>query len=192
MSNTNNNTANNDNNTNNGNAWFDADFDIPADVMRAVKAYAKSKPWRGTVAQQRDKLHHAHVMLCDAFKLGGKIQLCTDGLDDTSPTSFWRGDTPPPAVQIGTRMFSFSRNVSGVNFNADETNAMIVLAGRLSVVTYLRLLGYVVALIGDNPGDTLADEFATRFAVNAFARAFPRSFACCTVTEDGTVLRADA
>lgn len=78
-------------------------------ALRAVRAFARSKPWRGTIDERHWKFRALHRALCEAY-----------GLD------------PQPRLIFGND----HSTCSGSSCFIPAANA-IVLRGRLSVVTYL-------------------------------------------------------
>jgi len=170
-------------NTNNENTWLNAEYEIADGVVRALKAWARSKPWRGSLAQRRNKVHHAHVMLGEAMGVSG-ITLNANQLDDESPCSLFSGAVAEALEHGDSEALIEAANGEGDGITRfDTASNTIFLCGKLSVVTYLRLLAEAA---GMNHGDRI------RFAVNGFARGFPRSFARSTVLPDGTIVKRDA
>jgi hypothetical protein len=46
---------------------IDDEATYSADVLQAVRAYARSKPWQGTIAQRQAKLMALHLELCRIY-----------------------------------------------------------------------------------------------------------------------------
>lgn len=46
------------------------------DVLRAVRTFRRSRPWRGTVAERREKLAALHRTLCAAYGLTVALRFC--------------------------------------------------------------------------------------------------------------------
>jgi hypothetical protein len=119
-------------------------------TVEAVMRFARSKPFRGTQDERKRKYAAVHEELCAVYCK--RTLLVFYVLDGgDSGASHYR-----------------------------PTDDMIVLCGRLSVVTYLHEFAH--ALGRD-------ERQAVRWSVNLFRRCFPRSFARCST--DGHVLRRD-
>ena len=112
-------------------------------VTEAMRAFARSKPFRGDADERQAKWRTFHESICAAVEV-------TAGLDFNN-------------VELGG-----SSLLSGIAAGEDGTPC-IVLVGKLSVVTYLYLLG---GLMGQ---ETHADKM--KWAANLFRKFFPRSFA---------------
>jgi hypothetical protein len=119
-------------------------------VSRAVRRFAKAKPFRGTTEERQQKFIALHADLCATC---GKHTALSFGVLDG-------GD-------------------SGASYYQPAAD-LIVLCGRLSVVTYLHEFAH--ALGRDERG-------AVRWSVNLFRASFPRSFARCA--QNGHTLRRD-
>lgn len=79
------------------------------EVLAATKAYARSKPWRGTFDERAEKLRIFHNALCGIYEM-------TLGLDLVRQTDALIGDG-----------------------GFDRERQAIVLLGKISVVTYLHV-----------------------------------------------------
>ena len=117
-------------------------------ALAAVQRFARSKPYRGTLVGRKLKVATLHDDLCATY--AKQTVLAFDVLDG--------GD-------------------SGASHYLPSAD-LIVLSGRLSVVTYLHEFAH--ALGRDERG-------AVRWSVNLFRRCFPRSYSRCRT--DGHVLR---
>ena len=117
-------------------------------VVAAAMRFAQSKPYRGDIDEQKAKFETLHTDICAIYS---KRTSLTFGLLDGSDS--------------GTSHYLPSAD-------------LIVLCGRLSVVTYLHEFAH--ALGRDERG-------AVRWSINLFRRCFPRSFARCV--ESGQMLR---
>lgn len=84
-----------------------------AAALRAVKAFAKSKPWRGNVDERREKFETLHTALCAAYEIPHTIAF--NEID--------------PLRTVGSQF--------GIN---DETR-VLTLHWRLSVITYFIAFG---------------------------------------------------
>jgi hypothetical protein len=61
-------------------------------VLRAVKAFARSKPWRGTIAERQDKFRQANRRLARAFNVVEPILLFeTDERQDSGASCYIPG-----------------------------------------------------------------------------------------------------
>jgi hypothetical protein len=108
-------------------------------VLRAVKAFARSKPWQGRLSERREKFRAVHLALCQEYGL---------------------------AVPL---VFSNFEGFSGGSCYVPATRT-ILLAGRLSVVTYLHEFGHA---LGKDERQTCI------WSINLFRRCFPRSYGRC-------------
>ena len=83
-------------------------------VLRAVRAFAQSRPWSGTLDERQMKFRKLHNDLCLACRLD-----------------------PQPRLIIGNEPLSCSGNSCFI-----PAMNTIILRGRLSVVTYLHEVGH--------------------------------------------------
>src|SRR5688572_23068258 len=83
------------------------------DVLRAVRAFARSKPWRGSVAERQDKFRMLNAALAAAYAI------------------------EPPQLVFGTD----EAHSSGSSCYMPAMDTMM-LRGRLSVVTFLHEWGH--------------------------------------------------
>jgi len=127
---------------------------LSASATAALKAFRDSKPWRGSLDQRREKFETFHAALCEATGLTPELVLLEVERD-------------AGVVTGGNGGYSGRRNT-------------IVLAGKLSVVTYLFAFGLLAGLDG-------RDE-AMKWARGLFKHFFPRSAAGC-VEVGGLMLR---
>lgn len=93
---------------------LDDNAEYSADVLRAVKAYARSKPWRGTLEERIVKLQTLHAALCAAYDR-------------------------QPVLDVG-RLTAADASAGAF----DPANDIIYLGGKLSVVTYLHQFGHAL------------------------------------------------
>ena len=115
---------------------------FPPETLRAVKSFARSKPWRGTLAERQAKFQQIHADLCRVYGVNPTLQIQGDGTGDSGSSYYSRGAN------------------------------LIVLAGRLSVITFLHEWGHAVKG---------GSEFeACRWSLRLFQRCFPRGLACQT------------
>ena len=117
-------------------------------TCRAVRALAKSKPWQGTRDEREGKIRACHVALTE----GQTITLEFSQRDD-------------------------SRD-SGLSNYSNEGEKLIVMRGRVSVVTFL----FLHAMSQGRKRSS-----AMKWAVSAFKRFFPISFSRCKI-ENGLVV----
>lgn len=113
--------------------------------LAALREFRRQKPWRGTVPERQQKFTELHAALCEAY-----------GIIPGPPLEFVAiGEARPD--QMGTGGY-------------DPRHGQVVLAGRLSVTTYLWAFARCRGL-------TVKDAF--RWSLSLFARVFRRSFAAC-------------
>ena len=87
---------------------------FPPDTLRAVKAFARSKPWRGTLEERQSKFRQLHADLCRVYSVTPMLQIQGDGTGDSGGSCFQPGAN------------------------------VITLPGRLSVITFLHEWGHVL------------------------------------------------
>jgi len=122
---------------------IDPDLRFKRETVRAVKEFARSKPWRGSLNARIAKFRRLHDQLKIIYNRRTALVFNMPGED--------RGDS-------GSSYYRPSEDV-------------IVLQGRLSVVTYLHEFGHALG----------KDERQTcKWSINLFAKCFPRSFARCS------------
>ena len=127
-------------------------FKYPPATLRAVKAFARSKPWRGTFEERQAKFRQLHADLCRVYGLTLTLKIIGDGTGDSGGSYYSRGGN------------------------------VIVLAGRLSVITFLHEWGHAVKG---------GSEFeACRWSLRLFQRCFPKSWG--RLRFEGHVARRDA
>lgn len=133
-------------------------------MIEATKAFAKSKPWRGTVSERIEKFRTYHEAVAKENDLPHSLVVLEETIGDVPGTS------------------------TGAICNVDEAglpthertgNLAIVLAKKLSVVTYLFLVGSALGY---------EKRKALKFAVNLFKQRFPLSFSACRF-ERGLLIR---
>ena len=128
-----------------GASYVDPDKKFCAGCLTAIREFRSSKPWRGTIDERQEKFRALHATLCETY-----------GLTPAPPLEFMAiGEARPD--QFGTGGF-------------DPENNRVVVAGRLSVTTYLWSIARARGL---------APQEAFRWSLSLFARMFPRSFAGC-------------
>lgn len=111
---------------------------FPAETLRAVRAFAASKPWRGTLEERQAKFKQIHADLCRIYNVNLTLQIQGDGTGDSGGSYYSRGAN------------------------------LIVLAGRLSVITFLHEWGHAVKG---------GSEFEVcRWSLRLFQRCFPKSW----------------
>jgi hypothetical protein len=120
-------------------SYVDDSLQFTTGIEDAVKSFARSKPWVGTPDEQFQKLQAIHDSLCSICEV-------TVGLQRVE-------------IEVGERAL----------IGYSERRNAILIAGRLSVVTYL--FAFARVLFGD------ARQRQMAFAVNLYKRCFPRSFA---------------
>ena len=136
-----------------------------AGMTRATRAFAKSKPWRGTVAERAAKFADYHAAVAAENELTTELVVLEQTITDRSGASGSSG-----LVYM---------NENGEPTRQETERRAIVMAGRLSVVTYLFLVGLALGYKRTE---------AMKFAVNLFRQRFPRSFAACRF-EGGLLVR---
>jgi hypothetical protein len=122
-------------------------------MLQATKAFARSKPWRGTVAERAEKFSAYHEAVAKANELDSKLIIEAHTITDE------------PGASGASYLHPHDKD--------------ILIRGRLSVVTYLFLVG--LALDYDR-------KQAMKFAVNLFKQCFPLSFAACRL-QGGLLIR---
>lgn len=135
-------------------------------MTAATKEFARSKPFQGTVAERAEKFQAYHDAVMAENELENvSLIVAEDTVTDESGAS------------------GISRVVhldeAGLPTDEETNNRAIFLAGKLSVVTYLYLVGVLLGY---------GRRQAMEFAVNLFAKRFPRSFAAC-YTQHGMIRR---
>ena len=111
---------------------------FPPATLKAVRAFARSKPWRGTLEERQSKIKQLHSDLCRIYAVNLTLKFQGDGTGDSGGSYFSRGAN------------------------------LIVLAGRLSVITFLHEWGHAVKG---------GSEFeACRWSLRLFQRCFPKSW----------------
>lgn len=118
-------------------------------ALAAVRAFARSKPWRGTASERIAKVIQVNSDLAAAYSIPVPQLFFMDLAD---------GLLNPPPTPPGSSGSSFYR----------PSDHSITLTGKLSVVTYLHEFGHALG----------KDERQTcRWSLNLFKRCFPRSYA---------------
>ena len=120
------------------------------EVLRAMKAFARSKPWRGTFQERGEKFQSLNVALAAAYGI--------------EPPELGMIDAAPDVIATPTGPIEFY-----AESECDLRNRHFVLRG-LSVTTYLQ---YFAMILGKDPFEVMS------WSINLFARIFPRSFAAC-------------
>lgn len=119
---------------------IDDSVKVNAAAAAALKEFRRSKPWRGTFAERLAKLEAFHAAMSEAYGLSFKLTARDEG----------------DVCSGGSEVLPLRRTIA--------------LRGRLSVVTYLHLLGRA-------RGMSRTD--AIRWSVNVFRKFFPLSFSRC-------------
>lgn len=84
-------------------------------ALAALRAFRRSRPWRGTIIERLEKFQHLHAALCAAYGLSTRLR-CVD----------------------------VDRNRCSGSSSYTPIADMITLRGRLSVVTYLHEFGHAL------------------------------------------------
>jgi hypothetical protein len=113
--------------------------------LAALREFKRKKPWRGTLDERQAKFGELHAALADAYGLA-----------------------PPPALEFLALGQAQPDQMGDGGF--DPEGNRIVLAGRLSVSTYLWSFARA-------RGQSVEEAF--RWSLSLFARVFPRSFENC-------------
>jgi hypothetical protein len=125
------------------------------ECVEAVKAFRREKPWRGTIEDRKAKFQRLHTALCVAYRIG-----------------------PAPALDfVGLR-----ENCRHGDGGYDRTGNRIILAGKLSVVTYFFAFA---AARGMSAYD------CHKFSINLFAKMFPIPAAGGTIGASGYAFHPD-
>ena len=112
---------------------------FPPATLKAVRAFAASKPWRGKFEERQAKFRQLHADLCQIYAVSLTLVFHGDGTGDSGGSYYSRGAN------------------------------VIILAGRLSVITFMHEWGHAVRG---------GSEFeACRWSLRLFRRCFPKSFA---------------
>jgi hypothetical protein len=130
---------------------------VHADAVAAIRAYRAAKPWRGTFEEQWAKLDTLHTALKAAYGMTCRLVYVP---------------TPNPEMRDG----GYCPAGSGTPYDD-----CVVLAGKVSVVTYLLGIGFAR---GKDRREAMG------WAVSVFKRFFPRSFAGCD-TSGPMLVRAE-
>ena len=115
-------------------------------VTAAMRGFARSKPFRGTIEERKEKFRTFHATMCAACEIEAAIDFNNVELEQSS-------------VEGG----------SGVYRVEQDGPPVIVLSGKLSLATYLYLLGGLMGM------ESHAERM--KWAANLFRKFFPRSFA---------------
>ena len=119
-------------------------FTFKPGVEAALKQFAKSKPWKGSVADRRQKFQTLHNKLTEIFEVKTSLEFYGENPDD---------------------MFS------GLSRSTEDR---ILLVGRLSVITYLTLFALVVTNGNRDKSDRWAYNLFKRFFPRSFGRLTTR------------------
>jgi hypothetical protein len=120
---------------------IDARVRVNAAAHAALVAFRRSKPWRGTFAERMEKFQTLRQAMSDAYGI--------------EPTLEFRGEENPHRVGNG---------------GYDPRKKVIVLVGKLSVVTFLHCFCRA-------RGKDRREAF--RWSLSVFKKMFPLSFARC-------------
>ena len=69
---------------------LDENMTFNPSALRAVKAFAESKPWRGTVDERREKFRQVNAALSAAYGISTPALGFADSSDGDSGSSFYR------------------------------------------------------------------------------------------------------
>jgi hypothetical protein len=112
------------------------------ECLRALREFRRSKAWQGTIKERKAKFLALHAKLCEVYGLRTTLKF---------------SQISEPEAPTGNGCYIPAHNV-------------IVLVGKLSVVTYLHEFAHARG----------ADErVAVSWSVGLFRRFFPRSYANC-------------
>jgi hypothetical protein len=87
---------------------------FPPATLKAVRAFAASKPWRGSIEERKAKFRQLHVDLCRVYGVNPTLTIEGDGTGDSGGSSYC------------------------------QISDTITLVGRLSVITFLHEWGHVL------------------------------------------------
>lgn len=127
-------------------------------TIRAVRAFARSKPWRGTFEERARKFWALHEQLCREYRLPVGLSLFESDQDGARTYDRERDMSLPVATPI---LFPYDCYVPSLQR---------IFLMRLSVVTYLHEFAHALGK---------GERGACRWSINLFAHCFPRSFARC-------------
>jgi len=133
------------------NEVLDDSITFNPNALRSLRMFKLKKRWRGALEVRHEKIRTLHLALCDIYGL-----------------------QPPPRLIFGDGYASCSGRSCFI-----PTMNVIVLRGRLSVVTYLHEFAHARGM---------NEKSACRWSINLFRRIWPGPFARCT--HEGHILRA--
>lgn len=123
-------------------------------MTRATREFAKSKPWQGTVKERAEKFQTFHAAVIAENEMNAELVIAIDTITGESSGA--------------SGVMNLDEN--GEPTSADTGRKAIVMTGKLSVVTYLFLVGRVLGYDADR---------AMVFAKELFKQRFPASFSGC-------------
>jgi hypothetical protein len=136
-------------------------------ALRAAKAYAGAKPWRGDFAERVAKIRTLHNDLLDAYGMETELIVDTEGGDPANAGGF-------------------------VTFDSPEGGGAIVLRPGFAVMTYFRLFAEALEYSRDiqfSIPEGVA-SYSARWANGLFKKAFPISWKRL-VDRDAPILTRD-
>ena len=122
-----------------------ASFTFQAGTIEAAKAFARTKPYRGTTEERRAKFKAFHQQLCAAHSVKVDLVFVADNNQHQ---------------HSGSSCFVFANESVPIN--------TIALAGRLSVITYLTMFGVGIA----NGNMNKAQRWAFNLFQRSFPKSF--------------------
>ena len=117
-------------------SFIDDRIRYPLETHRALREFARSKPWQGTQKERVEKFEALHAKLCETYGLATKLK-------------FVQGDER-------TSVYSHYKRKSDT----------IVIMGRLSVVSYLHLFAYAIDCSGAEVVRWSVNLFKHRFPIS--------------------------
>lgn len=117
--------------------FIDDSIRFPRETHRALREFARSKPWRGTVKERQEKFLALHARLCEIYSLETKLIFETREHCTTSIYSRY-----------------------------DRKRNAVILVGRLSVVSYLQMLAYALDCRGEQVVKWSVNLFKRRFPIS--------------------------
>jgi hypothetical protein len=117
-------------------SFIDDSIRYPRETHRALREFARSKPWRGSREERIAKFQAVHVRLCEIYSLSTRLQ------------------------------FKGKREHTSVASQYDRRRNTIVMRDRLSVVTYLHLFAYAIDCRGAEVVKWSVNLFKRRFPIS--------------------------
>jgi hypothetical protein len=97
---------------------IDESMTFRPDVLRAMREFRRSKPWRGTFAERCEKFERLNREIAEAYGMQPPVLILPESEDHAAPGNGGVGQMRDGRMAIG-------------------------LSGHLSVITYLRMFAYV-------------------------------------------------